>query len=152
MCILRITYFFRCKFRTLTVAPVKLQDLRLYLTCGFKLTKFAQCLSETCFRNAHFGERHTIPIWAYFRMAYVSKRHAITDLLKKRKRFFSKIGLDFILTRGRMGLYYREKIKLYTTNGLHVFSVTLTLFALVLTINVSKSIGKMFLCFYLLFI
>ena len=35
----------------------------LHLTCGFDLTKLAQCQSEICFRNAHFSEWHTMPNW-----------------------------------------------------------------------------------------
>ena len=32
------------------------------LLSALDMTKFAWCESETCFRNAHFSERHTMPI------------------------------------------------------------------------------------------
>ena len=30
------------------------------------MTKFAGCQTETCSRNAHFSERHTVPVWNMF--------------------------------------------------------------------------------------
>ena len=45
------------------------------LTCYFDMMKFTQCQSETWFRNAHFSEWHTMPIWKCFRLANVLKWH-----------------------------------------------------------------------------
>ena len=40
--------------------------MTLHLTCGFNMTKFLQCQSETCFKNEHFSEQHTMPIGNMF--------------------------------------------------------------------------------------
>ena len=38
----------------------------ILITCGFNMTKFAQCQFEACFRMAHILERHIMPIWNMF--------------------------------------------------------------------------------------
>ena len=40
------------------------------LTCGFDMTKFAQCQSETCFRMAHFQNGTQYQSGACFRMTH----------------------------------------------------------------------------------
>ena len=65
----------KCSLTLVLVSLHKFSCFRtLHLICGFDMTKFAPCQSETCFRNPHFSEWHTMPLWN--RMAHVSERHA----------------------------------------------------------------------------
>ena len=44
-----------------------LQDLAFYMRLRYDEVCTVQCCqSEACFRNAHFSERHTMPIWNMF--------------------------------------------------------------------------------------
>ena len=57
-----VCLFFSNKSRATSNVMVK-KDI---LSSALDMTKFARCQSETCFRNAHFSKRHTMPIWNMF--------------------------------------------------------------------------------------
>ena len=60
------------------------------------MTKFTQCQSETCFRNAHFSEWHTMPIC----MNHVSGWHNVSERHATRVRWlinFLRLTFTFMI-------------------------------------------------------
>ena len=57
-----VCLFFSNKSRATSNVIIK-KDI---LSSALDMTKFVRCHSETCFRNAHFSKRHTMPIWNMF--------------------------------------------------------------------------------------